>query len=177
MECDTKYPIINLRRVYDEFLESQCKHQRACVAFVTIITDLPLENSSTLYVVVCRHWRLSRVNGGISRRNGMDSTGVTQVVSPCATVLPLGVSRKFINRVDMQRLQPSEKINQSQDHGKVVAKFHMQTKTNDFDYRKSFISASMIFSSDVYRYLQGRQSFCSNVNKISHIIFLSQESY
>ena len=40
----------------------QCKYQKACVAlnFVTMIfhghlTDLPIENYSTLYVVVCRH--------------------------------------------------------------------------------------------------------------------------
>ena len=42
-----------------------------------------------------RHWRLSRVYGGIARRNCMDSTGDSSVVSPCPTVLPRIVSRKF----------------------------------------------------------------------------------
>ena len=37
-----------------------CKHQRACVAFVTVIfpgklTEIPLENYCTFYAVVCRH--------------------------------------------------------------------------------------------------------------------------
>ena len=32
-----------------------------------------------------RNWRLSRVSGGISRRNGMDSTVDSSVVSPAVS--------------------------------------------------------------------------------------------
>ena len=46
------------------------------------------------------HWRLSRVYGGISRRNDMDSTEDMSSVSPCATILPLIVPRNFFDRVD-----------------------------------------------------------------------------
>ena len=33
-----------------------------------------------------RHWRLTRVYGGITRRNVVDSIGDASVVSPCAAV-------------------------------------------------------------------------------------------
>ena len=43
-------------------------------------------NEVTQRLAVGRHWRLARVYGGMARRNAMDSTGVTSVVSTCDTV-------------------------------------------------------------------------------------------
>ena len=85
-------------------------HAWHCSTIFFLITNLlnsliGLENCSMLYVVVCRPqwlavfhyrnmdqlsvdrlWRLAGVNRNLARRNVMDSTGVTSVVSLCATV-------------------------------------------------------------------------------------------
>ena len=96
----------SLRRIFREL--SQISEGMRDICYHDFFTDnlyLPLKYCSVLYVVVCRqrwlavfhyrnmdqssvgrHWRLTRVYGGIARINTMDSTRVSSVVSTCAIV-------------------------------------------------------------------------------------------